>query len=248
MVLPHPGPKNIGSLVTTTGLVPDPGGTILQPVTDFAQRTIDLARRNVAEGGRPSATVIVKDGEVLAETANKVAQTDDPTAHVEILAIREACLKLGTEHLVDTTIYLLAHPCPMSLGSLYYRSPREVISEITRESYERYYLDDRKYFEVSTFRDEFAKSWDQRRLPMPRDSAVDVYRFWNQRNGGERKIHCRPTRLKRLELDSTADPFAIICVCRQVKAKVDYPTSRPVWSSRFSGCWLTPPACRCCGR
>ena len=127
MVLPHPGPKNIGSLVTTTGLVPDPGGTILRPVTDFAQRTIDLARRNVAEGGRPFATVIVKDGEVLAESANKVAQTNDPTAHAEILAIREACLKLGTEHLVDTTIYLLAHPCPMSLGSLYYCSPREVI-------------------------------------------------------------------------------------------------------------------------
>ncbi len=56
-------------------------------MTDFAQRTIDLARQNVAE------------------SANKVAQTSDPTAHAEILAIREACTKLGTEHLVGTTIY-----------------------------------------------------------------------------------------------------------------------------------------------
>ena len=62
---------------------------------DFAQRTIDLARQNVAEGGRPFATVIVKHGEILAESANKVAQTNDPTAHAEILAIRAACVKLG---------------------------------------------------------------------------------------------------------------------------------------------------------
>jgi guanine deaminase len=60
---------------------------------DFAQRAIDLARQNVAEGGRPFATVIAKDGEILAESANKVAQTHDPTAHAEILAIRQACQK-----------------------------------------------------------------------------------------------------------------------------------------------------------
>jgi guanine deaminase len=159
-------------------------------VIDFAERTIDLARQNVAEGGRPFATVIVKDGEILAESANKVAQTNDPTAHAEILAIREACMRLGTEHLVDATIYALAHPCPMCLGSLYYCSPKEVIFLITREDYEGYYLDDRKYFEVSNFYDEYAKDWDQRRLPMRyerRDAAVDVYRLWNERNGGQCK-------------------------------------------------------------
>lgn len=158
-------------------------------MTDFAQRTIDLARRNVIEGGRPFATVIVQDGAVLAESANKVAQTNDPTAHAEILAIREACMKLGTEHLVDATIYVLAHPCPMCLGSLYYCSPKEVVFLTTRDSYEQYYLDDRKYFELSTFYDEFAKEWDHRRLPMryePKDDAVQVYRLWNERNGGRR--------------------------------------------------------------
>ena len=165
-------------------------------MTDFARRTIDLARRNVAEGGRPFATVIVNDGEVVAESANKVAQTNDPTAHAEILAIREACVKLGTEHLVGSTIYVMAHPCPMCLGSLYYCSPKEVIFLITREAYEQYYLDDRKYFEVSTFYDEFAKGWDQRRLPMryqPQDGAVDVYRFWNERNGGQRRSTVVPS-------------------------------------------------------
>ncbi|MCC3775942.1 nucleoside deaminase [Streptomyces sp. UNOB3_S3] len=155
---------------------------------DFAQRTIDLARQNVAEGGRPFATVIVKDGEILAESANKVAQTSDPTAHAEILAVREACVKLGTEHLTGTTIYVLAHPCPMCLGSLYYCSPDEVVFLTTRDAYEPYYVDDRKYFELSTFYDEFAKNWDERRLPLryePREDAVEVYRSWQERNDGE---------------------------------------------------------------
>jgi guanine deaminase len=162
---------------------------------DFAQRTIDLARRNVAEGGRPFATVIVKDGEILAESANEDAQSHDPTAHAEILAIREACMKLGTEHLTGTTIYVLAHPCPMCLGSLYYCSPDQVVFLTSRDQYEPYYVDDRKYFELATFYDEFGKDWQQRRLPMrydPRDAAVEVYRLWRERNGGQRQVSGAP--------------------------------------------------------
>jgi tRNA(Arg) A34 adenosine deaminase TadA len=163
---------------------------------DFAQRTIDLARHNVTEGGRPFATVIVKDGEILAESPNRVAQTGDPTAHAEILAIREACTGLGTEHLVGTTIYVLAQPCPMCLGALYYCSPDEVVFLTTRDAYEPHYVDDRKYFELDTFYDEFTKNWDERRLPMryePRASAVEVYRLWQDRNGGERRVADAPT-------------------------------------------------------
>ncbi|MEV6072194.1 nucleoside deaminase [Nocardia sp. NPDC052001] len=158
---------------------------------DFAQRTIDLARRNVDEGGRPFATVIVKDGEILAESPNLVAQTSDPTAHAEILAIRQACLRLGTEHLTGTTIYVLAHPCPMCLGALYYCSPDEVVFLTTRDAYEPHYVDDRKYFELDTFYTEFAKTPDQRRLPMrhePREDALEVYRLWQDRNGGQRRV------------------------------------------------------------
>ena len=168
-------------------------------VTDFAQRTIDLARQNVAAGGRPFATVIAKDGRVLAESANMVAQTKDPTAHAEILAIRAACTALGTEHLVGTTIYVLAHPCPMCLGSLYYCSPDEVVFLTSRDAYEPYYVDDRKYFELATFYDEFAKDWQARRLPMREESrpdirtaAVDVYRSWRDRNGGQRQATVVP--------------------------------------------------------
>ncbi|MFE0103403.1 nucleoside deaminase [Streptomyces sp. NPDC059009] len=163
---------------------------------DFAQHTIDLARRNVLDGGRPFATVIVQDGEILAESPNQVAQTNDPTAHAEILAIREACARLGTEHLTGATIYILALPCPMCLGALYYCSPAEVVFLTTREAYEPHYVDDRAYFELDTFYGEFAKPWYERRLPMrhaPEDSAVEVYRLWQERNGGERRVAGAPT-------------------------------------------------------
>lgn len=162
---------------------------------DFVQRTIDLARANVLDGGRPFATVVVKDGEIIAERGNQVAQTNDPTVHAEILAVRDACVKLGTEHLTGTTIYVLAQPCPMCLGALYYCSPDEVVFLTTRDAYEPHYVDDRKYFELSTFYDEFAKPWQERRLPMrhePRDGAVDVYRLWQDRNGGDRRVPGAP--------------------------------------------------------
>lgn len=164
-------------------------------MADYVQRTIDIARNNVTAGGRPFATVIVRDGEILAESPNLVAQSHDPTAHAEILAIREACVHLGTEHLVGATIYVLAHPCPMCLGALYYCSPDEVVFLTTRDAYEPHYVDDRKYFELDTFYPEFAKSWEQRRLPMryePREDAVDVYRLWQHRNGGDRRVSGAP--------------------------------------------------------
>jgi tRNA(Arg) A34 adenosine deaminase TadA len=164
-------------------------------MVDFVQRTIDIARDNVTAGGRPFATVIVRNGEILAESPNLVAQTHDPTAHAEVLAIREACVRLGSEHLVGATIYVLAHPCPMCLGALYYCSPDEVVFLTTRDGYAPHYVDDRKYFELDTFYEEIGTPWEQRRLPMryePRDAAVEVYRLWQQRNGGDRRVAGAP--------------------------------------------------------
>lgn len=152
---------------------------------DFVKRTIELARENVEAGGRPFATVIVRDGEILAESPNLVAQTNDPTAHAEIVAIREACKKLQTEHLTDCDIYILTTPCPMCLGALYYCSPRKVIYITTREDYAPYYKDDRKYFELETFYDEYCKPIEERRLPMiqqPNEDSIKVYQRWHEIN------------------------------------------------------------------
>ncbi|WP_025784620.1 nucleoside deaminase [Sporosarcina sp. D27] len=156
---------------------------------DFVKRTIDLARENVEAGGRPFATVIVRDGEVIAESPNLVAQTNDPTAHAEIVAIREACKKLQTENLTDCDIYILTTPCPMCLGALYYCSPRKVIYITTREEYAPYYKDDRKYFELETFYDEYSKPIEERRLPMvqqPDGDSIEVYQRWSELNSKEK--------------------------------------------------------------
>ncbi|MGE6256379.1 nucleoside deaminase [Heyndrickxia sporothermodurans] len=152
---------------------------------DFVKRTIELALQNVEEGGRPFACIVTRDGEVIAESPNLVAQTSDPTAHAEVLAIREACKLLQTEHLLDCEIYILASPCPMCLGALYYCSPKKVIYVTTREDYAPYYKDDRKYFELETFYDEYSKPIDKRRLPMVQQEEVDsikVYQRWRELN------------------------------------------------------------------
>ncbi|MEB7754515.1 nucleoside deaminase [Staphylococcus pseudoxylosus] len=152
---------------------------------EFVQKTIDLAYNNVLNGGRPFATIIVKDNEIISESPNLVAQTNDPTAHAEIVAIREACKKLNTEHLTDCDIYIMASPCPMCLGALYYASPKNVYYVTTREEYAPFYSDDRKYFELNTFYDEFSKPIQERRLPMKQSyhsDALTPYQKWKDLN------------------------------------------------------------------
>ncbi|BCA53820.1 putative cytidine/deoxycytidylate deaminase [Nitrospira sp. KM1] len=153
---------------------------------NFIQRTIELARENVESGGRPFSCLIVKDTTVLAEGVNLVAQTRDPTAHAEICAIRKATATLHTEHLIGTEFYLLAHPCPMCLAAMYYCSPDRVVFITKREDYSGYYQDDRKYISFSSFYGEFAKPWNERRLPMTHQSdpdGISVYRRWQELNG-----------------------------------------------------------------
>jgi tRNA(Arg) A34 adenosine deaminase TadA len=152
---------------------------------DLIQRTIDLARANVENGGRPFACIIARDGEIIAEAVNLVAQTHDPTAHAEMCAIREAAAKLGTEHFTGCAFYILAHPCPMCLAAMYYCSPDRVVFLTTREEYSRFYTDDRKYFTLSNFYGEICKPWQERALPMvhePNPDAIEVYRRWKEKN------------------------------------------------------------------
>jgi tRNA(Arg) A34 adenosine deaminase TadA len=157
---------------------------------DFAQRAIDIARASVAEGGLPFGTVIVKDGEIIAEGENLVPQTHDPTDHAEIRAIRAACQKLGTTELTGCTVYAIAHPCPMCLGALYHCAPDEVVFMATRDATSPYMAGGHdKYIDPSTFYDEFAKPWDRRRMPMryaPYDDALEVYKLFHERKGDQK--------------------------------------------------------------
>ena len=152
---------------------------------DFVDRTIEIARENVRDGGRPFACLIAKDGEVLVEAANQVAQTNDPTAHAEILAIQKCSRLLESEHFHGCTFYILAHPCPMCLAAMYYCSPEKVVFITTRDDYSKFYMDDRKYFTLLNFYEEIGKPWKERTMPMehhPDDEALAVYKLWQKLN------------------------------------------------------------------
>ena len=87
----------------------------------YMRRAVELARQNVLAGtGGPFAALIVRDGEVIAEAANSVTTTNDPTAHGEVNAIRKACATLGTFTLAGCEIYSSCEPCPMCLAAIYW--------------------------------------------------------------------------------------------------------------------------------
>lgn len=87
---------------------------------EFMLEAIRLSVENVKNGGGPFGAVIVKDGEILSRGANRVVPDCDPTAHAEIMAIREACRKLGTYDLAGCEIYSSCEPCPMCLSAIYW--------------------------------------------------------------------------------------------------------------------------------
>jgi guanine deaminase len=92
-----------------------------EPNPEFLRRAIELARQNVLAGtGGPFAALIVRDGEVIAEAANSVTTTNDPTAHGEVNAIRKACAALGAFSLAGCEIYSSCEPCPMCLAAIYW--------------------------------------------------------------------------------------------------------------------------------
>ena len=88
---------------------------------DLMRRTIELAVDNVrARLGGPFAALVVRGGEVVAEGTNRVTSTNDPTAHAEVVAVREACRRLGTFDLAGCEVFSSCEPCPMCLGALYW--------------------------------------------------------------------------------------------------------------------------------
>jgi len=129
------------------------------PDNSFLSRAIQLARENVAIGGGPFGAVIVKDGLVVAESANQVISIPDPTAHAEIQTIRLAAKNLNTFDLTGTTLYTSCEPCPMCLGAVYWSRISRVV-----------YASDRHDAEKAGFRDaelyeEIALNPDQRGTP-----------------------------------------------------------------------------------
>jgi guanine deaminase len=99
----------------------------------YLQVVLDLTEKSIKSGGGPFAAVIVKDGQIVGQGDNRVTMDHDPTAHAEIVAIREACNNLGTHQLAGCSLYVNSKPCPMCLSAAYWAQITEVFYAASAE-------------------------------------------------------------------------------------------------------------------
>ena len=147
---------------------------------EFMQRAIALAIENVRLGrGGPFGAVVVKNGTIIAEGANGVTSTNDPTAHAEMTAIRAACRVLGDFQLAGCDIYTSCEPCPMCLGAIYWARPARVFFACTAGDAAAAGFDDSFIYQ---------QLWlppDQRKIPMAplmREEALATFRAWKEQS------------------------------------------------------------------
>jgi len=142
----------------------------------FMERAIQLSIEGVQSGrGGPFGAVIVKEGKIMAEGVNRVTSTNDPTAHAEVLAIREACKKLGVFELKDCELYTSCEPCPMCLGAIYWARLSKIYFANTAKDAAKIGFDD------SLIYGELKRPHSKRRIPaiqMMREEALAGFAVW----------------------------------------------------------------------
>jgi guanine deaminase len=144
----------------------------------FMARAIELAITNVRSGeGGPFGAVVVKNGEIIAEGANSVTRTNDPTAHAEIMAIRHACAKLREFELRGCELYASSEPCPMCLGAIYWaRTARVYFGSSAADA-------SKAGFDDSLIYQEIPQPHSERKIPMIQlmgDEALEAFRVWER--------------------------------------------------------------------
>jgi tRNA(Arg) A34 adenosine deaminase TadA len=125
--------------------------------------------------GGPFGCVVVKDGIIIGRGNNRVTSSNDPTAHAEIVAIREACQHLSNFQLDGCEIYTSCEPCPMCLGAIYWARPSKVYYASTREDAANIDFDDRFIYE------EISRQLKERHIPMyplMREEGLNIFRLW----------------------------------------------------------------------
>jgi guanine deaminase len=149
-------------------------------VNAFMQEAIRQAEENVRSGsGGPFAAVVVKDGRIIAAGVNSVTSTNDPTAHAEVNAIREACRALGTFQLTGCEIYTSCEPCPMCLGAIYWARPDRIFFAATAHDAAAAGFDD------SFINAQLKLAPSDRRIPfepMMREAGLEPLREWSQKD------------------------------------------------------------------
>ncbi len=142
------------------------------------KRAIELSVESVNNGGGPFGCVVVKGDKIIAEGSNKVTSNNDPTAHGEIVAIREACKKLNNFSLNQCELYSTCEPCPMCLSAIYWARIKKIYYGNTREDARKIDFDD------SLIYTELQKSIDKRKIPMiqtMRNEALKAFELWDKK-------------------------------------------------------------------
>jgi tRNA(Arg) A34 adenosine deaminase TadA len=144
------------------------------------QEAIRRAVENVRSGrGGPFGAVVVRDGHVIAAGTNLVTLTKDPTAHAEVIAIREACIAIGSFQLTGCEIYTSCEPCPMCLGAIYWARPDRVYFAATARDAAEAGFDDSFIYE------ELKVAHRERKIPfepMLREAGLEPFREWTQKS------------------------------------------------------------------
>ncbi|HUZ60418.1 MAG TPA: nucleoside deaminase [Hanamia sp.] len=150
----------------------------------FMKEAISLSEKGVRENeGGPFGCIIVKDNKIIGRGHNKVISTNDPTAHAEVIAIREACKNLGTFQLDGCEIYTSCEPCPMCLGAIYWARAQIIYYANTRHDAAEIGFDD------SIIYDEIKKNLNKRKIPainIGRKEARKVFKEWSEKKDKER--------------------------------------------------------------
>ena len=144
----------------------------------FMAKAIELSINSTNTNGGPFGSVIVKDRDIIAEGSNKVTYSNDPTAHGEIVAIREACKKLNTFDLSGCEIYTSCEPCPMCLSAIYWSRLDKIYYANTREDAKNIDFDD------SFIYLEIPKKIGDRKIKMTqmlRDEALKAFEIWDKK-------------------------------------------------------------------
>ncbi len=148
------------------------------PNPEFMREAIRLSVENVTSGkGGPFGAVIVKDGHIVARGTNLVTSSNDPTAHAEVVAIRNACNELGTFQLDGCEIYTSCEPCPMCLSAIYWSRASRIYFGNTKYDAAKIQFDDQFIYE------EIARDVSERSIPtgqFMRDEAQEAFILWEK--------------------------------------------------------------------
>lgn len=146
----------------------------------YMQNAVDKAIKGVlANDGGPFGCVIIKDGQIIGSGNNRVTSTNDPTAHAEVIAIREACKYLNSFQLDECIIYTSCEPCPMCLGAIYWARPKKVYYGCSKTDAAKIGFDDNFiYQELELKNNERSIPFEQ----MDRDQAIKAFEAWEKKD------------------------------------------------------------------